>query len=475
MYNEKKQNFTQGVIALIISQIIVKILGLIYRLYLTNKDGFGDEGNAIYGGGFQIYALLLILSSFGIPNALSKLISEKLSIGDEKNADKIFKVAFLIFSLLGFLCAFFLFIGAEYISNEILQIPETAASLKILAPSILFVTIMSIFRGYFNARNNMKAMAKSQSIEQIFKAIFTISIVEVISYCSIGNSRTQLMATGANLATTLATMVSCVYLYMYYKKNRSKKILSNNYNVKSIKAILKDIIIIAMPITLGVFLGGLNKTIDSITVVRELKNFMEKEKAKIQYGVLSGKIDTLISLPLSFNMALNANIVPTIASAKARNNIKEIKGKIKLAFFITVIIALPYTIIMILFADNILKILFPNASGGSFILKVSALSIIFTMINQTINGILQGMGKNITPVISISIGVIIKLIINLTLVKVNPEYFLFGGIAGAALGTVLCHVCAMGINLWRLKNIENTELNEEVTKQPCANGFGRMP
>ena len=162
MTQRKKQSFVQGIITLMFSQIIIKILGLIYKLYLTNKTGFGDIGNAICSSGFQIYALLLTISSIGVPNAVAKLTSEKFSVGDEYGANRILKIAFSMFTIIG------------YIANNILQIPEAEMTLLVLAPSIFFESIISVFRGFFNAKENMKPTANSQSIEQVSKTILTI-------------------------------------------------------------------------------------------------------------------------------------------------------------------------------------------------------------------------------------------------------------------------------------------------------------
>ena len=147
---------------------------------MTNKKGFGDAGNAIYNSGFQIYALLLTISSIGVPNAIAKLISEKLSVGDNRGAQKIFKVAFAMFSIIGFLGSVLLFFSAKVIANKWLQIPEAELTLIILAPSVFFVSIISVLRGYFNGYENMKPMAKSQTIEKLSKTILTIFIVETI-------------------------------------------------------------------------------------------------------------------------------------------------------------------------------------------------------------------------------------------------------------------------------------------------------
>ena len=178
MSKTKKQSFMQGIMTLMFSQVIIKIFGLIYKLYSTNKKGFGDAGNAIYNSGFQIYALLLTIASIGVPNAIAKLISEKLSVGDNRGAQKIFKVAFAMFSIIGFLGSVLLFFSAKVIANKWLQIPEAELTLIILAPSVFFVSIISVLRGYFNGYENMKPMAKSQTIEQLSKTILTIFIVE---------------------------------------------------------------------------------------------------------------------------------------------------------------------------------------------------------------------------------------------------------------------------------------------------------
>ena len=340
-----KQGFVQGIMVLFFSQIIIKILGLIYKLYLTNKEGFGDSGNAIYSAGFQIYALLLTLSSIGVPNAVAKMVSEKISIGDKKGAHRIFKIAFFTFSVIGFLCSFILFKEAGNISINILQIPEAEKSLIALAPSIFFVSIISVIRGYFNGMQYMKATANSQTIEQLLKTFFTFILVEITYYVSNGN--TVLMAASGNLATTFATIGCFFYLYKLYKI-RKKDI---SYNIRqSVKhkrkrslSIIKDILHITIPMSLTSILITINKNVDSITVVRGLKNFLSSDEAKIQYGILSGKVDTLVNLPLSFNMAFATALVPAISAALARKNILEIKKKISFSILITILIGLPCT------------------------------------------------------------------------------------------------------------------------------------
>ena len=462
MTREKKQSFMQGIMTLMFSQVLIKISGLVYKLYLTNKNGFGDAGNAIYNSGFQIYALLLTIASIGVPNAVAKLISEKLSIGDNRGAQKVFKVSFAVFSFVGFVGSVILFLASEFLANEWLQIPEAKLTLMILAPSIFFVSLISVFRGYFNGHENMRPMAKSQIIEQLTKTICTVIIVEYICLSMGYQGTTGIMAAGANLATTIATFISCVYLFFLYSennKNNKLHVADCYYKSERVIKILKKIIIIAMPLTISAILGSLNKNIDSFTVVRALKTFMTEEQAKIQYGMLSGKIDTLVTFPLSFNMAFATALVPAISAAKARGDKERIEKRISFSLLVTILIGLPSTIGMMTFAKPILEVLFPNASSGEYIYRISSASIIFITIEQTVNGALQGLGKGSVPVMALSSGIFVKLLLNLTLVKINPNIFMFGGVAGAALATVICHVISMTISFTILKRTVKMKFN----------------
>lgn len=209
----KKESFMQGVFAMMFSQVLIKLLGLVYKMYLTNREGFGDEGNAIYSSGFYIYSLLLTLSSVGVPNAISKLVSERIALGDNKGANRIFKIAFFIFGILGFIGTMILFLGAHYISNVILKIPEAEMTLVALSPSIFFVSLICVIRGYFNGNGTLKVTANSQTLEQIFKTVFTILLVELVVIAT--GINTKVMAAGANLATTVAT-IRKFYLLIHF-------------------------------------------------------------------------------------------------------------------------------------------------------------------------------------------------------------------------------------------------------------------
>lgn len=452
----KKETFMQGVITLIFSQILIKLLGLVYSLYLTNREGFGDKGNGIVAAGYQIYAMLLTVSSTGVPNAISKLISERIAIGDHKGAHRIFKIAFATFTVIGLVGTLLLFFGAHMIANYWLQIPDAEMTLVALSPAIFFVAISSVMRGYFNARQNIKATARSQTIEQIFKTALTIIFVEIVAILS--NVSTEWMAGGATLATTVATMSGFAYLYLFYQ-TRKEEIATEvkstvNYKYERIRTIIKKILMVSIPIALTAIMSSLNKNIDSFTVVRSLKEFMPEDMAISQYGILGGKVDTLTSLPLSINVAFATALVPAISAAKAKKDYKTIKNKTSFSLLTSILIGFPCTIGMFLFASQILGLLFPNASAGATVLQISSLTIIFTILDQTIGGALQGYGKLMIPALAMGAGVIVKFILNLILVPIPAI-----GVNGAAWASVACHVVAFTISIISLMRTFKLKLN----------------
>ena len=452
----KKESFMQGVLTIMFSQILIKLLGLVYTLYLTNREGFGDTGNAISSGAYQIYALLLTVSSIGVPNAIAKLVSERTAIGDHKGAHRIFKIGFATFAVIGLIGSMLLFFGARMIATDWLQIPEAEMTLVALSPAIFFVAISSVMRGYFNGRQHMRITARSQTLEQIFKTVLTIIFVEIIAVAtsSATGLPTALMAAGANLATTAATFLGFAYLFLFYRSQRkevAEEIASTvNYKYERVAIVIKNILFVSIPMALSAIMSAFNKNIDSMTVVRGLKNFLPEADAKIQYGILAGKVDTLTSLPLSINIAFATALVPAIAAARAKKDHKTATKRTSFSLLVSMLIGLPCTIGMCIFAQPILDLLFPNAPAGELLLQISAFTIIFTILDQTINGALQGFGKVMVPAVALGCGVLAKLVCNLVLIPIP-----WIGANGAAIGSVVCHLVAftIAINILR-KNIK---------------------
>lgn len=492
----KKQSFMEGVMTLLFAQIVVKVLGLAYRLVITNVNGFGDEGNGLYGAGYQIYTLLLAIASIGVPSAIAKLVSERIAVGKNKEAHDVFKVALLLFGVIGGIGTLALFFGAEFIATYFIGNPSVAGVMKALSPAVFFVAVSAVIRGYFNGMYNMKATSNSQILEQFFKSSFTIMLVLLIRFLATTNPAnianifnlseanvTEAMAVFANLASTLAAFCSFIYLYIFYNK-RKKEIWRDINNSKgeykkySKRSIIKTILKFSIPISLASIVAAINRNIDTVTVINGVKTLLQNQmfgtaeaitaEATRLYGILSGKVDMLIGLPTALNVAFATALVPTISEAIAKKDTKTAKRRIAFSMRVTLLIALPCAVGMAVLAEPILTLLFPNATAieAPVLLKLSSLIIIFTLINQTLGGALQGLGKVMIPAVSLACGALVKVIINLTLIPVI-------GINGAPIGSIACVLTAMIMELYFLhKNIKlDLDYNQTLIKPILASSL----
>ena len=228
-------------------------------------------------------------------------------------------------------------------------------------------------------------------------------------------------------------------------------ISSKTQKKESVINIIKCILKVSIPITLCALFSAITKTIDALTVVRILKGIIGEEKATIQYGILNGKVDTLVMLPFSFNIAFATALVPTISSAISKNEIDIAKRRIKFSILITILIGIPCSVILSIFSNEFLGLLFPNASQGGQMLKYAAWTIIFVVLTQTINGALQGMGKVNTPVIAFGIGAIIKFVLNVLLIPILET-------KGAIIASIISNIISFIICYMELKKNINVKL-----------------
>ena len=256
-------------------------------------------------------------------------------------------------------------------------------------------------------------------------------------------------------------MVSSYTKWIYYKSKRKEigqEILqSTNYKPTRIRKTIKQIITVAMPISISSLISSFNKNIDSFTIVRFLKQNMDAEKAKVQYGILSGKIDSLCALPFSLNSAFVSVLVPNISKTMARGNANDVGKKATMFILISILVGFPITAIMFIFSKQILSLLFPNAQSGAMYLRINSIAIIFMLLAQTLSGLLQGIGEVKIPPIAFGIGMITKFICNIILISKKEI-----GIYGAIIGNILCNVIAFVIQIIILS--KNLKLKFELKK-----------
>lgn len=497
----KKTSFMINVAIVMFSQIAVKLLGMVYRVVITNLRGFGDLGNGYLNAGFQVYTLLLAISSIGIPNAISKMTSERNAIGDYKGAFKIFKSALILFSGIGLVSSAILYFGAGFIAEEIIRMPGTKYVLMCLAPSILFVCVSSVVRGYFVGMENMKATSTSQVLEQFFKCTLTVLIVYVLaSFPSVlerlydispqdADRRAMFMAAGAQVATTLSTILSFLYLFFFYKK-RSKKIKeliasSDAPTIQSsLGAMFKSILMISVPISLGSIISAVNRLVDTSTITRGIEiafrdiipaygnmpAIIKPTLAELQFEAARlsgqlGKSDALINLPLAINISFSTVLVPAIAGALAKGDKKSAAEKIVYSLLISILIILPCAVGYIVLAKPIYGLLYPNAQLGYDLMQISSIAMIFTALNQTISGSLQGVGKVFTPATGLVIGCVAKFILNIILIR-QPSINIYG----APISSVVCQIISFtyGFSVLRRKVSLKLDLKKYILKPLLA-------
>ncbi len=460
----KTNTFMKNVLMLVFSQILVKVLGLIYKIVITNVEGFGNIGNGYYSTGYQIYALLLTISSIGIPNVISKLVSEREAVGNHNGAYKIFKTALYLFTIIGLIFSLLLFFGADFIATKFLNVPDVKYVLKVLAPAIMFVSMSSVLRGYFSGLGTMKQTSISQSLEQFFNCVLSITFV----YALIGREP-YIMAAGGNLSTTLAVIISFIYLVVIYKINKKNLPKEEKFSIikerKDIIKMVKTILALSIPMTFGSVISVVNSVIDTATI----SNFIQQayiniiptkaaleEKAMELAGLLS-KVETITNLPLAVNLAFCTALVPEISSSIARKDKKSAENRMTFSIFASILIILPCAVGLSVLAGSILKLLYPTASDGALLLQLATVQMILNALNNTINGGLYGVNKAYVPAISILIGCIIKFILNTILIS-NPNINVYG----AEISSFVCQLIAFIISFTILK--KNLNVNIKFTK-----------
>lgn len=371
---------------------------------------------------------------------------------------------------------------------------DATGVLMALAPSVLLVAVASVIRGYFNGIYNMKPASLNQTLEQVFKAFLTVGFVYAIHYIynnqssvaiSLGITQetvTKIMAIVANIASTIATAIGLLYLVIYYRFHR-KDIenvvptdvrLDTKEKYHEIKKTIKMILSLSIPMSLASIVSAINRNIDSFTVnnilqevipiikpeIASNKSLIVQEATRL-YGILAGKVDMLIGLPLAINIAFATAIVPAVTEAIEKKDEKLASRRIVYSIKFAMLIALPCSIGLCALAGPILELLFRGQLVTSpesvLLLQISSFTIIFTVLNQTINASLQGIGKLYIPAIALLIGVAFKFILNLILIRIP-----WINVNGAAIGSVCCHLIATLIvaNVLR-KNIK-LEINLKV-------------
>ena len=455
-----KDSFLKGALILGLAGILVKIIGAFFRIPLGNL--IGAEGMGYYQAAYPVYTLFLTLATAGFPTALAKLVSEKMAIGDYKGAHKVFKVSYTVLAITGFIASCIFFFGADFIVNDIMENPGAKYAMLAISPALLFVPVMSSYRGYFQGRREMTQIAISQISEQLFRVVLGITLAYFLMYKWGANPGPEQGAAGAIMGATIGAIASIIYLiiaYLVKLKTIKREIkISKKFKEENIARILKKLLVVAVPITIGASVMPLVNMIDNVIVIRRLiEAGFTQTQANVMFGQLTGMAMAIINLPSVITVAMSMSLVPAISQAYAVGNrikaIKETKSAIK----ITLMIVLPAAFGIASLAHPIMKLLFPGepATVGT-ILLVLAPCIVFLGLIQSLNGILQGMGKPMVPVICLVIGMVFKVVISYTLTAI-PQI----NVIGSALGTLTAYFVASILELVYIKKAMRMKLSKK--------------
>lgn len=448
----------KGAAVIGIAGLIVKVLGAFFRIPLTNW--IGGVGMSYYGFAYTIYGALLVLATAGIPIAISRLVSENIAKKQYKNAHKTFKVSLNMMIIIGIISAAICFFGAGPITRAFGN-PDAKLAVMAVAPALLFVPILSAFRGYFQGRQNMNPTAITEVTEQIFRVFVGLPLAYFLLSKGLKAS-----AAGAAFGPSAGSIAALLVMFLIYGLNRKvfkKKIELYDPMVESTKTIVKKVVIIAIPIIIGSELMPLMNLIDMSIVMRRLQaTGWTYTEAKNMYGLLSGFCNPIIAFPQLFTQAVAISLVPAIARAAAVKNHDDVHGNVRLGYRLTMIMAFPCAFGILALAQPILYLFYPaqkaDAAMAAPTLMIMSASVLSLALSQTSTGVLQAIGKQNLPVYHLLIGGAVKVVITFILVGIP-----FMNIKGTAIGTLVAETIAFVLNNISIRKYTGTKFEYNKT------------
>lgn len=410
MKSEQKKNnsfLLQGVI-LAVAGIITRFIGILYRIPLTNI--LGEEGQGYYGSAFSIYNIALLLTSYSLPLAVSKLVSARMAKQEKKNAFRIFKGALLFALCVGLFVSILIFALAEPIAEHIMSLRLSAYALRVLAPGLLIVAVMGVIRGFFQGLGTMVPTAISQILEQIVNAV--VSIIGASYLLKMGAEVSKQNpsisyaygAAGGTLGTVCGAAFGLLFLgglfYLYYPRLKRQMRKDRTGSLESYGEIYKVLLLTIAPVILSTAIYNISETID-ISLFSNLMtaNGFTEQEAAADLGRFTGHYNVLINIPLAVANALGASLIPSLTAAVANGTKREVHQKIGMVIRFSMLIAIPSCVGFFVLANPILSLLFSGDMAiSSQMLQLGAITVVFYCMSTVSNAILQGVNKMTTPV-----------------------------------------------------------------------------
>ncbi len=423
-----------GAAVLAIGGVLSKLIGALYRIPLTNI--LGAQGMGMYQLVFPVYALFMTLSTAGIPTALSRIVAEKKALGEPSK--KYLTACMLTLGALSVISAMLVCALSKYIAtwqgNE-----ATQSGYFIIAPSIILVGFIAGFRGWFQGELFMLPTAVSNVIEQVVKLGVGIGLAIALKPRGVMWS-----VNGALLGVTVAEVVALLYLFVTYLV-RGKKLQQEKLRISKSEA--KGLLSVAFPIAIVAILMPLSSFFDSIIIVNTLKSSGVGEAvATAQYGLLSGPVSSLVNLPVVVIMSLAVAIVPSVSASRVSRDIDAVLLKSRLSIKLTYLVGIPSAFFFAVFADKILKLIYPTLSQTELqtainLLRIVSANVVFISSMQIYVSLLQALDKTKMAVLSLVLAIIVKIVLSVVLIR-------YIGILGGAVASVaMSAVAFLGVDI----------------------------
>lgn len=432
----KKSSFVKGALILAVGGFIGKLIGAVYRIPLTNI--IGAEGMGLYQMIFPLYALLLTVSSGGIPVALSRLIAEKCALNRHAEAGRMARNAVISLSILGLLCAVLVAALASVFAN-MQGNAEARLSYYAIAPAIAFVAVISALRGYFQGQRNMIPSAVSQIVEQVVKLGAGLGFAVLLLPRGVAYA-----AFGATLGVTVSEAVAMAALLVQRAMDKSK--LPTDCSRAFLKD-TKELYRLAIPVTLGGIVMPLTQLIDSGVVINALKSVVGVGAATSLYGLAGGPVGSLINMPVVISLAIATAVLPSVSASFAVGDTDMTRKKAGLSVRVTLLAALPCCAIFAIFARPIIDVLYGGGltvgemdepAIAARLLTLSSVTMPMIALIQVSTNLLHAVKRNYTPVINLAIGAIVKIVLEITLLPtVGIDMVAYSNIACFGVASLL--------------------------------------
>ena len=434
---QKQNSFFGGAAILAAGILIVKLIGMFYKIPLINI--IGEAGAADFNNAYNIYAVLLTVSTAGLPVAVSKLVSEANALDRRNQVRRTFRLALVLFLALGLVSFLVMFFRADALAG-MMNDSKAAAGIRALAPAVVCVGCLAALRGYSQGHSNMAPTSVSQIIEALCKLVVGLGL----AFWLVKQGKDpDVAAAGAITGVTVGTVVALAYMVLDFLLSRGREDIRGTDRPDSAGSILVNILKIAVPITLSSSMVGIVTVIDSSLVQGQLQSALDltEQASRTLYGNYSGALN-IYNLPTSLMAAITASVIPAVSAALARRDRRGAARITGSALRITALLSFPMGVGLFVLGTPIIRLLFPklNVAVAGPLLSTLGIATPFVCMVLVCNSVLQAHGFINLPVIVMVLGGIVKIVNNYNLVGAI-------GIAGAPVGNILCFGLALVLDL----------------------------